>query len=88
MAHTKENYKLEEPEVLFDFQEISHSTLPTKYKYRGKTSKIVKAKSINQNYILLFAIFVQKMLQKKLKYFQKGKRMKINQQFEANILII
>ena len=31
MAQTKENYRLEEPEVLFDFQEISHSTLPTTY---------------------------------------------------------
>ena len=31
MAQTKDNYKLEEPEELFEFQDISHSTLPTQY---------------------------------------------------------
>ena len=31
MAKTREKYKLEEPEELFDFQDISHTTLPTKY---------------------------------------------------------
>ena len=44
MAQTKGNYRLEEPEVLFDFQDISHSALPTRY-IKGWVYKTHKAPS-------------------------------------------
>ena len=42
MAKTRAKYKLEEPEELFDFQDISHTTLPTKY-IKGCVEKTHKA---------------------------------------------